>query len=165
MIQMPQLHSGRHVGLDPKKLFDLFKQAEQGVFVHRLMAIEDGNLILRFLEIIELIPDDKSAGVLLNPFSVQTKLVFKPKSTGVFANDLTGLSLAWSQADINGIQDFLSQPRAIELREQLLTKVKKCQKLLLSGNNAIASQQALWWSTNCHPAQEEQWDEFDFWEA
>lgn len=162
---MPQLFSGRHVGLDPKKLFRLFKEAEEGRFVHRLMAIHDTDALLRFLEVVELKSEEEGGGVVLNPSSVQSNLAFKSVPTGVFANNLEGLSLHWSQEEITEIHDFLFEPRTIDLREKLLVEVKKKQELLLLNSNPIARLQALWWTTNCHPAQEEQWDEHDFWEV
>lgn len=160
------LTSGRRIGVDPHKLFQLFKDAAQGQWVHRLMAISGGDALYRFLEVIELLPDagDGEVSVSLNQSSQPLPGRFLAKPTGVFAHKLEDLSPSWSSGEIEELRDFLREPRTKELCTKLLHEVCRQQELLLSsGSNSTARLLALYWKEGCHPAQEENWSDEEFW--
>jgi tetratricopeptide (TPR) repeat protein len=154
---MPQLPSGRHAGIDPAPLFQLFKDAEMGRFVHRLMAITNEAGLLRYLEIVELLPTDANGISQFNPLSVPRPGEFIEKGTGVMADKIDRLGMEWPQGDINAFNHFLSEPRAVELRARLLQKVHERQNHLKTSGEFVARIQAWWWQAGVHPAQEENW--------
>jgi len=162
---MPQLPSGRYISVCNEKLDQLIDQAKEGVGVHRAMAIIDDATLARFLEVIELIPDEAGEDMALHPASESTSLRFKSRSTGVYTNDLAGLAKDWSQEDMDAIHAFLASPRAVKFRADLLAEVARFQDWLLHKSKGVVRMQALWWQAGCHPSQDEGWTEDEFWEG
>jgi hypothetical protein len=158
---MPQLPSGRHAGIDPARLFQLFKDAESGRFVHRLMAISAERHLLPHIEILELVPAVGQGDAKFNAASSPRPCEFMSCPTGVTVDKLGALSGDWPSEDVEGFRKFLETEQAAGYLGKLLEEARRRQKSIAAGGPFVARIQALWWQAGIHPAQEEGWEDGD----
>ena len=158
---MPQLPSGKHAGIDPGKFFQLIKDAEEGKFVHRLMAITDATHLLPYLEVIELTPCAGHSGVSFSEDSNPRPVEFNKISTGVTLNHLEQLEDLWTPDDLTAFHAFIGEDRNIHYRKSLLEVSVQAQKTITDSGSFLPKLLAHWWLAGVHPAQEEGWDDDD----
>jgi hypothetical protein len=156
---MPRLPSGRHIGLDPRPLGQLVKDAATGRFVHELMAIKH--------------PEDA--------FSRIGVLYYRPKVEGEHSLSLaeisnlppeemqaypSGFNLVaikaefdqWSPEDQAAFLEFLRADRSSRFMDSLLKSVRNAQNLLLDNPSTLAGLLATWWNLGIHPLQDNEVD-------
>jgi len=156
---MPQLSSGRHVGIDPSRLFGLIRDSAKGLRVAQLMEITAREHLLHYLDIIELLPDEQAGPVVFNPRSAARPAPLVPGEFRIAMSELTRqttqpLASCWSAEEIEEIMCFIVSDRAIEQREQLVKAVKHQQQNLLAHGEPLPRMLAWWWQAGCHPEQE-----------
>jgi hypothetical protein len=158
---MPQLPSGKHAGIDPEPFFQLIKDAEEGKFVHRLMAIADVTHLLPYLEVIELTPCVGHSGVSFSEDSNPRPVEFDKIATGVTLNHLEQLTGLWTPDDLAAFRAFIDEERNLHYRMSLLEVAIQTQKAIAKSGAFLPKLLAHWWLAGVHPAQEEGWDDDD----
>ncbi len=168
---MPQLPSGRHVGLSQDPLARLVTDAREGKFVHRLMAITEVSHLAPFLEVLELVEIDGDNQVTVAEGSNHLPGNFRSIESGVHLDRLE--VLPWPIEDIEALRTFATSPRNVSWMQQRLADVVAAKQEIAQGGEFVARLQAAWWSAGVHPAQEEGWtdedssvwDIYDLWAA
>lgn len=160
---MPQLTSGRHVGLSFAPLEVLIREASEGRAVHQLMSIETQGQLDAYAEVVELTPVAASGRAVLADGSIPTDLQFDDTDTGINFDALDKLiDRGWTSAEILEFREFWqSSSRAQAMKDVALTRAREVQSWLLEHGPFVARLAAMWWRAGCHPAQEEGWEDDD----
>ncbi len=160
---MPQLTSGRHAGLSFVPLETLIREACEGRAVHQLMAIESLDHLDAYAEAVELTPVSTGGRAVLADGSSPTSLQFDDTDTGVHFDALDPLiDRGWTPAEVDEFRQFWqSSSRAQDMKVVALSRAREAQLWLLEHGPFVARLAALWWRAECHPAQEEKWDDSD----
>jgi hypothetical protein len=158
---MPQLPSGRHAGIDPAPFHQLISDAQQGKFVHRLMGITEDSHLLRYLEVVDLIPSQGPKGIAFAEGSSPRPAEFEMARTGVMLDRLDDLGNSWTSEDLAAFRDFLGEERNLRYRKDLLQAASDAQEYLARSKNFMAQLLTQWWRAGVHPAQEEGWQDDD----
>ena len=159
---MPQLPSGRHIGIRLEPLDDLINNAGNPGNVHRVMAITDIKGLAPYVEILFLVPDMDENGSPSQVVFTEGSLPRPPGltviSSGHTLAQLSELTSEWIDDDKRFFQDFL-ETRCQEMFAAGLRDVQKAQQWLLKESGMTARQLALWYRAGCHPCQEDGWNE------
>lgn len=156
---MPQLPSGRHVGISPD-LDELWHDALNGRHVHVLMAIDSFEDVKPFISVVELIPSEQpsESGVGLDPLSTPFPLAnFIAQPTGFGLNQMAALAARWPASDVFAFEQWLAEPACQSKFDALMVDIRNMQRDIFKEGSYLARVTAGWWVAGCHPAQEEGW--------
>lgn len=152
---MPQLPSGREIGLQPERLEKLYQEAWEGRFVHEFMMIENTRDLLPYIDIVELKPAVGGRTVQLDPRSQAEGKAFHRVGSQISLDKVHLLAGAWPAGDIAALGEFLASERARKFLDHALARIREGQQRILAEAHPLARMQAVWWREGCHPLQEE----------
>lgn len=161
---MPQLPSGRHVGIDPAPLHDLLQNAEHFGNVHKVLAIKTTNDVLDYVEVVFLVPA-ADAGTANNELHLGEGSLPAPPgmvciSSGSRLANWEAEFREWPEDDKRTFRELL-ESRAAPTLQGYLAVVENVQAQLRASPDFLTKVLSAWWDHGLHPAQEVGWDESD----
>lgn len=161
---MPKLSSGLQVGLDPRPLSELLKEAPIPWNIHKVMAINSALDLYPYIDVILFAPEGEAnangAKLEFADGSLPPPLGLVPVSSGYRLSQWRELARQWSEEDKAEFDSFLSG-RATLLFDDGMVMTRKIQELLRNTDDFNTRLLFGWWDAGCHPAQEEGWAESD----
>jgi len=161
---MPQLPGGRQIAISPEPLNALLMQANHFGNIHKVMAIKSVDDLLRYIDVLRLVPEADAGGESLetnftsDSLPVPAGLVCVP--SGHHLSDWKAYAADWPEEDKAAFLEFLSG-RAAPLLDEYLEAVVSTQEKLRGAEDFLTKVLVGWWEAGCHPAQEEGWDASD----
>jgi hypothetical protein len=162
---MPQLPSGRHVAIDPKRFSELIKNAAHFGNVHKVMAIDSIPTLLPWLDVMYLVEpgtenqDLKKYELADNSFTPPPG--FLALNTNCKLSQWGLLAEEWSTEDRAAMQAFLDSERCNHYLRKFVYAAKLQQELFQESDDFLPKLLASWYAAGVHPAQEENWNEDD----
>jgi hypothetical protein len=161
---MPQLPSGLQVGLDPRPLSELLKNAAHFGNIHKVMAINTTRDLYPHIDIVLLVPETETnangATLEFADDALPRPPGLVPVSSGYRLSQWNELARQWSEEDKAAFESFLAG-RAQSLFDDGLAMAREIQELLRNADDFNTRVLVGWWDAGCHPAQEEGWGESD----
>ncbi len=153
---MPQLPSGRHIGLDPAPLAKMVSDAEAGKFVLDLMAIKHPEDALRRIGVLYFRPKVESdRGMSLSELSNLPPEDLEPYPSGFNVVTIKSEFDQWSPEDQSAFIEFLRADRTSRFMDSVLAAIRKAQDRLVDNPSTLPGLLATWWNLGIHPLQEE----------
>jgi hypothetical protein len=164
-MKLPQLPSGRHVALDPKRFADLMSNANHFGNVHKVMAIDSIATLMPWLDVMYLVEPGTGIQNLekyeLADSSFTPPMGFLAFKTNCKLSRWETLAKDWSLDDRVAMRVFLSSERCSDYLHHFLSVAKSQQELFHESDDFLTKLLAGWHSLGIHPAQEEDWNESD----
>ncbi len=155
---MPQLSSGRHVGLDPSPLHQLLDRACDGIDAHELMALEAQPDLFAYINVLYFRQDAGGRSYQLADQSTAPPVDLEPYPSGYDLTSIQEELCSWSSADRHAFVGFLNEERTNAFLEGLLAIVRDEQENLLQQPASIPGLLATWWKMGIHPLQDSEAD-------
>lgn len=154
---MPMLPSGRQVAIQINIRRDLLDDADNGMKVHKVLAIREQADIYPYTDVLWLMPKEQLAPEQNEGDFLQNSL---PRPPGLEAV-LSGYRLSqhekfaadWSEEDKEAFWEFITV-RAAHLFEEALSLTVSVQELLRTRSEGTTKLMVAWWDAGVHPAQE-----------
>lgn len=155
---MPQLPSGRHVGLNPSPLVDVLENAYNKWGAHELMAIESINHLFAYIRVLYFKAEQGygTNGTGYQTFSLVPSDELTPYDSGYNLITIQDEMENWDYCDKKAFIDFLNEKRTNNFLENTLNKVREAQNELLDQPTTLQGMLATWWKLGCHPLQNEE---------
>ena len=152
---MPQLPSGRHVGLDPSPVDALWKDALQAQRVHQLMDIESVDDLLPFVDVIYFRDQDTSEdwSKRMHEGADQLPPRLEPYPSGFNLLSIPDELVNWSAEDQAAFQVFVDRARSSGFLDEMLARVQEYKKDVAENGHKLARLLAAWWRAGVHPLQ------------
>ena len=114
---MPMLPSGRHIAVQPDRLFELIRDPNGHGDDGRLFAIHTVEDVKRYLDVIELVPTLPEDEALTDaaPGSMPLPPGMRAQSTGYSLAECDALLSHWADADREAFAAFLQEARVTTL--------------------------------------------------
>lgn len=160
---MPMLPSGRHIAVQPARLFELIRDTTGPENDGRLFAINTVEDVKRYLDVIELVPivADDEALTDAAPGSMPLPPGMRAQSTGYSLAECDALSAHWTGADREAFAAFLQEARVNTLLGQWLAVAQEAQQRMSREPDFVSTVLSAWRAAGVHPDQEEGWDDID----
>ena len=156
-VLMPQLPSGKHLGLDPSPLQKVVSDAYGGLKTHELMAIENIEQLFSHINVLYYRPiEEARSNIPLAKFSTVPPDGLESYFSGFNLVSIKNELDSWSGGDQKAFIEFLNEKRTNRFLEGLLETVKRYQNELMEHPSTLQGMLALWWKLGIHPLQEDE---------
>ena len=160
---MPQLPSGRHVGLETHPLESLLEADPGGTRLPELLRIRTREHLTPYLDVVVFEPSPEGHEVILTdgfaalplglrsrptPYTVATLPVGRPERSWP----------DWNTSDDPAWREFLASPRVHAQLDALLATVEARRDALRHHGTEDEQMQIQMWDTQCHPMQAQNGD-------
>jgi hypothetical protein len=127
---MPQLPSGLHFALDPSPLQEIMKNAQGGLKVHELMALESVNHLFSHINVLYFRESTGGPALALSEHSVVLPSNLEAYPSGFNLISIKSEFQKWSIEDQKAFKAFLNEKRTNDYLGGLLESVVRKQNLL-----------------------------------
>lgn len=153
---MPQLTSGRHVGINPKPLHTLIEDIihEHTQALWPLLSIRSPHDCLTHFEIIYF-EETQSTFLQTSEMTGNHPRGLKPTHTGLGVTDVLCENSDWTLEEKRDFTEFLQSERAQGLLQRAFEQVTNARVALEQQGNFLQRWQVQTWKNGCHPLQKE----------
>lgn len=113
---MPQLPSGRHVGISPDNILDFAKKCDFQQITNFYMHIHDRNMLLHLLHVV-LYKDNN------NPPLVEQPIIGNPYISDLVVTDIDTTKCNWSSEDKAAFSQWLQEERTQDYLQSIYDKL------------------------------------------
>ena len=161
---MPQLPSGRHVGVKFDTQFsDAIENCQRNrSAVWMFMPVNLAKDLFPWVKILWLIPDDTSDNPKEDTMrgSLPLPCGLVEKESGFRLHQLEEAIASWTEEDRTAFKVFVSDRVIPLMLMPMLGIIERWKEWVPSADDPMMQMMYLWWIHGCHPAQEEHW-QFD----
>lgn len=154
---MPQLPSGRHVGLNPGPLNKMVADIvnNKAVVTWPILEIETPADCLKHMEVIYLIPEGEGEEVQLAEESNPGAEGMKIQRTGLSIADVMSEESDWPLIDKVAFEAFLTDPAIEPFLNDHFSRILELKEALKEHGSFVQKWEALTWENGVHPLQDE----------
>lgn len=153
---MPQLPSGKHIGLYPNPLHEILEEAYNGFKVHELMMIKQQEDLFQYIEVLyfKLKEESEFRDDRYFSFSVVPPEELMPYPSGFNLISIQDELKNWEDRDKKSFVNFLNSKRTEHFFEEIIQTVQDVQNELLDNPTTLQGILATWWKLGIHPLQD-----------
>ncbi len=153
---MPQLTSGRHVGINPEPLMTMIDDIinERTLALWPLLSIGSPLDCLKHFEVIYF-EETQSTALQASDMTGNHPRELKPIPTGLRVTDVLGEQSDWSEEEKRDFNEFLKCERAQAVLQLAFEQVTNTRVTLEEHGSFQQKWQAKTWKIGCHPLQED----------
>ncbi len=154
---MPQLPSGRHIGIGADPLLDLVEDFDSGKIIScwRFLAIEELKDLYPYIEIFYLEDKEEGKKPRLMENSLPPHAELKQFETGLRVTDVFKSNSDWSEEDKIAFQEFLESERFVKGFKAKLEGIQRVKKYIEKNGTELQKAEIALWKDKVRITQEE----------
>lgn len=152
---MPQLPSGRHVGLGLDPLNSLVARIKESAFITEVLVIEEREHLYRYVDLLILQVDSSLPTPEYARGSLPVSADLKTNPSGYTLATMAPEVETWPISDQQALLDFVYSARTEHFLDNTLQWVKDIKRSLLDDPRFAVRVQAAMWLGGAHPLQTE----------
>jgi hypothetical protein len=158
---MPQLPSGRHVGVKFDERFsDALENPQRNHdAIWMFMPINAAEDMFPWVRILWLLPEESPSNPLTDTMrgSLPLPCPLVESESGFRLHQADTMMASWTEEDRVAFNAFITERVIPLMLAPMLEIIKRWKEWVPTTEDAMMQMMYLWWTNGCHPAQEEQW--------